>query len=180
MQDPDRFEYYLRSESGVHEYSAGSWRKVGDNIILSGFNNGDLKQLPVESNVTTNTDGAREKIVIQYVSKNTLSRAAVMINDHLRIAIAGDTVLLPGEKIKTLAIRSYLSYNGLLSVPPRIDTLYSPVIKGDDTDPAMKTYFLKFTVNPADFSRVTFSDTISVKKGGRVLLSGKGNKLRKM
>lgn len=163
MQQPKRFEYYLRSEMGILEYSTGSWVRNKNRIILNGFTDSNIKTLNVENKITDNADN-KSKVLIQFTTTSNLIKADVVINDNVVVRVSSDTAFFYNVKIKTIQIKSYLSYTGLLSSSPKIDTLYSSKIEVDNCSNKNKDVALKFVVNPNDFARTKLTDTITVKK----------------
>ncbi len=163
MQQPNRFEYYLRSEMGILEYSTGRWVRNKNQIILNGFTDSNIKTLNVENKITDNADN-KSKVLIQFTTTSNLIKADVIINDNAGFRISGDTTFFSDLKIKTVQIKSYLSYTGLLSSSPKIDTLYSSKIEVNKSSNKNKDLVLKFAVNSNDFARTKLSDTITVKK----------------
>ena len=176
MQQPDKFEYFFRSEMGVLEYSTGSWIRNKNQIILNGFTDNNLKTLNVEDKITDNA-GNKSNVLIQYTTKSNIVKAEVIINDNAVTRISGDTTFFFDFKIKTVQVKSYLSYSGLLSSPPKIDTLYSSRINISGSSES-KNIVLKFTVHPYDFARVKFNDTLTV-KNSRTLYQKNKTKLKK-
>ncbi len=163
MQQPNRFEYYLRSEMGILEYSTGSWVRNKNQIILRGFTDSNIKILNVENKITDNADN-KSKVSIQYTTTSNIIKADVIINDYTVASVSGDTAFFSDLNIKTVQIKSYLSYTGLLSSSPKIDTLYSSKIEVNNSNNKNKEVVLKFTVNSNDFARTKLTDTITVKK----------------
>ena len=160
---PNRFEYYLRSEMGVLEYSTGSWVRNKNQIILNGFTDNNIKDLNVESTITDNADN-KDKVLIQYTTTSNLVKSDIIINDNAVVRVSSDTTFFSDLKIKVVQIKSYLSYTGLLSSSPKIDTLYSSRIEVDKSSNKNKDVVLKFAVNPNDFARTKLTDTITVKR----------------
>ena len=163
MQQPNRFEYYLRSEMGVLEYSTGSWVRNKNQVILNGFTDSNIKTLNVENKITDNGDN-KDKVFIQYTTTSNLVKSDVIINDNAVVRVSSDTTFFSELKIKVVQIKSYLSYTGLLSSSPKIDTLYSSKIEVDNSSNKNKDVVLKFSVNLNDFARTKLSDTITVKR----------------
>lgn len=177
MQQPNRFEYYLRSEMGVLEYSTGSWVRNKNQVILNGFTDSNIKTLSVEDKITDNADN-KSKVLIQYTTTSNLVKADVVINDNAVVRVSSDTIFFSDLKIKTVQIKSYLSYTGLLSSSPKIDTLYSSKIEVDNSSNKNKDVVLKFAVTPNDFARTKLTDTITAYKN--VLLYHNKIKLKKV
>jgi hypothetical protein len=173
---PNKFEYYLRSEMGVLEYSTGSWVQNKNQVILNGFTGSNINSLSYENTTTKNTD-SKDKVLIRYTPASNLEKTDVIINDSNVIHVSMDTTFFSAIKIKTIQVKSYLSYTGLLSSPPKIDTLYSSKIKVNDGSSENKNIVLTFTVHPYDFTRVKFNDTLIV-KSNRILYLNK-TKLKK-
>lgn len=173
---PNKFEYYLRSEMGVLEYSTGSWVQNKNQVILNGFTGSNINSLSYENTTTENTD-SKDKVFIRYTPASNLEKTDVIINDSNVIHVSMDTTFFSAIKIKTIQVKSYLSYTGLLSSPPKIDTLYSSKIKVNDGSSENKNIVLTFTVHPYDFARVKFNDTLIV-KSNRILYLNK-TKLKK-
>lgn len=173
---PNKFEYYLRSEMGVLEYSTGSWVQNKNQVVLNGFAGSNINSLSYENTTTENTD-SKDKVLIRYTPASNLEKTDVIINDSNVIRVSMDTTFFSAIKIKTIQVKSYLSYTGLLSSPPKIDTLYSSKIKVNDSSGANKNIVLTFTIHPYDFVRVKFNDTLTV-KSNRILYLDK-TKLKK-
>lgn len=163
MQHPNRFEYYLRSEMGILEYSTGNWIRNKNQVILNGFTDSNIKALDVGNIITDNADN-NDKVLIQYTKTSGLVKSDVIINDNAVVRVSSDTTFFSELKIKTVQIKSYLSYTGLLSSPPKIDTLYSLKIKVDNSSNKNKDVVLKFAVDLNDFARIKLTDTITVKR----------------
>lgn len=177
MQQPNRFEYYLRSEMGVLEYSTGSWVRNKNKLILNGFTDSNIKALHVESTITDNTDN-KDKMFIQYTTTSNLVKSDVIVNENAVVRVSNDTAFFSMLKVNTIQIKSYLSYTGLLSSSPKIDTLYSSKIKVDNNSNKNKDVVLKFSVNPCEFARIKLTDTITVKS--KALLYRNKIKLKKL
>lgn len=156
------FEYFFRSEMGTLQYSSGKWRLEKGKLQLFGFNDDAIKTLNVESIVSKNLGSNGAKIEVQYNKDNTATyiKSLVLVNNSNAYIITKDTVLSPDYTVETIQIKSYLSYIGLLSSSPKIDTLYSSKINvGNES----KDLVLKFTVHPYDFVRIKITDTLVVK-----------------
>lgn len=164
-ENPNEFEYFLRSEMGVLQYSTGKWKLNKDKLELLGLDDENLKTLDVESAITKNVSSNGTKVEIHYNTDNatTYIKSVVLINGNKIYTVAKDTMLTPGYKVVTIQVKSYLSYTGLLSSPPKIDTLYSFKMKVDDGSNENRNVTLKFTVHPYDFVRVKLTDTLTVK-----------------
>lgn len=176
-ETPNKFEYYLRSEMGVLEYSTGSWVRNKNQVILNGFTDSNIKTLSVEDKITDNADN-KSKVLIQYTTKNNLVKADVIINDNAVVRVSSDTTFFYDLKIKTVQIKSYLSYTGLLSSSPKIDTLYSSKIEIDNSSNKNKDVVVKFAITSNDFARTKLTDTITVQKNA--LLYNDKIKLKKL
>ena len=175
-QQPNRFDYFFRSEMGLLEYSTGSWERNKNQVILNGFTDSNVKTLNVESTITYNSDN-NGKVLIRYTPPSKLVKADVIINDNNIIHVSMDTVFFSASKVKTIQVKSYLSYTGLLSAPPKIDTLYSSKIKIYDDKNGNKNIFLNFTIYQEDFVRIILNATLTV-KSNRIIYLGK-SKLKK-
>jgi hypothetical protein len=162
-ENANKFEYYLRSEMGVLEYSTGSWVRNKNQIILNGFTDSNIKTLNVEDKIIDNADN-KGKVLIHYTTTSNLVKADVIINDNAVVRVSSDTTFFSDLKIKTVQIKSYLSYTGLLSSSPKIDTLYSSKIEIDNSSNKNKDVVLKFAVNQSDFARTKLTDTITIKR----------------
>jgi len=173
---PNKFEYYFRSEMGVLEYSTGSWIRNKNQIILNGFTDSNIKSLNLENKITDNVDN-KDKVLVQYIPASNLVKADVIINNNVVIHISRDTTFFSAIKIKTIQVKSYLSYTGLLSSNPKIDTLYSSKIEVDNSANKNKDVALKFAVGPNDFARTKLTDTITVRN--KALLYRSKIKLKK-
>jgi hypothetical protein len=166
IEQPKAFEYDLKTESGIFEYSAGNWNQNKNYLILYGFNDKNIKVLDVENKVTDNI--GNDKILIQLSPLSNLIKTDVVINNSAVVPVARDTSFVYDGKIEGIQIKSYLSYSGLLSWQPKIDTLYSSVINPGSTN-GVKLITLKFLVNPKDFVRIKLLDTVTI-KNNHVLL----------
>jgi hypothetical protein len=163
-ESPNRFEYFSTSEMGLLEYSTGEWKLEKSKVYLLGFTNNNLKILKVESTIGKNNDDDRTKISINYTNDepaNHFIRTDIMINDSVAYPISKDTLLQPNFRSRTLQVKSYLSYKGLLSSNPKIDTLFSPKMKVDFNN-VDKTVILKIKVNLKDFARTKLTDTLKI------------------
>ena len=162
---PKDFEYFLRSEMGVLQYSKGKWTLRERKLYLLGFSDEDIKALDVEHVINKNADGNSTRVEIHYSTDKAITyiKSVIVINDSKIYMIAKDTMLTPDYKVETIQVKSYLSYTGLLSSPQKIDTLYSSKIKVSDESNANKNIVLKFTVHPYDFVRVKLTDTLTVR-----------------
>jgi len=172
FNQPNRFEYYLKTEMGILEYSAGSWQQNKDKVMLKGFTRENIKVLYAESRITNNVD-SMGRIVVQYVSKSNVIKVDIVLNDAEIFHISSDTTLLPSRRIKNIQVKSYLSHAGLLSSPPKIDTLRSSVISVDGESNLSKNVSLKFNINLYDFVRVVLHDTITIKCNHTILYPNK-------
>ncbi len=159
---PNKFEYYFRSEMGVIEYSTGNWIRDKNEVILNGFTGSNINSLSCENTITDNADN-KDKVLIRYTPASSLEKTDVIINDNNVIHISMDTTFFSEIWIKTIQVKSYLSYTGLLSSPPKIDTLYSSKIIIDNGGSKNKNIVLNFRVHPYDFARVKINDTLTVK-----------------
>lgn len=168
-ESPNRFKYYTKGEMGLLQYSTGEWKLSKNKVYLTGFTDKDINILNVESSVAANINSNGTKVQVIYATEkaDAFIRSVVVVNNDSSYEIAKDTILAPEYTVKTIQIKSYLSYQGLLSSPPRIDTLYSRKIMIDGEKGNAIT--LKFSVNPEDFVRIKFIDTITV-KNNRTLL----------
>ncbi|HVU96981.1 MAG TPA: hypothetical protein VHE34_17245 [Puia sp.] len=171
-ENPNRFEYYTRGEMGLLQYSTGEWKRNKNKVYLTGFTDKDVNMLNVESAVAKSINSNDTQVQIFYSRDKAAPyiKSVVIINDNAIYKIAKDTILAPEYKVETIQAKSYLSYEGLLSSPPKVDTLYSRKIRIDDAQG--KTIMLKFSVNSKDFVRTTLADTIEV-KNNRTLLYNK-------
>jgi hypothetical protein len=146
---------------GVLEYSTGSWVRNRNQVILNGFADSNIKALNVKSAITDNLNN-KDKILIQYRTTSSLVKSVVVINNDAVVNVSSDTAFFSDLKIKVVQIKSYLSYTGLLSSSPKIDTLYSSKIELDNN--GNKDMVLSFSVNQYDFVRTKLTDTITLKR----------------
>ena len=156
---------------GLLEYSTGKWILEKNKLQLLGFTDDDLKTINVESGIDENRNSDRAQILIHYstdATTNNFIKTGIVINESIIYFITKDTPVVPNFKTNTIQIKSYLSYTGLLSSNPKIDTLYSKKIKVDNANQA-KTIKLQFTVQSGDFSRTKLTDTITVKNNHTLL-----------
>lgn len=162
---PKEFEYFFRSEMGILQYSNGKWELEKDKMYLFGFNDGNVKTLDVKSEIDKNMHSSGTRIEIHYNTDNaaTYIKSLVLVNNINTYIITKDTVLSPDYTVKTIQIKSYLSYSGLLSSRPKIDTLYSSKINVSNESVEHKNIILKFAVHPYDFVRVKLTDTLTVR-----------------
>jgi hypothetical protein len=166
-QLPNKFEYYFKSEMGVLNYSTGNWIQNKNQVVLNGFTDTNIKTLKVEKDETVDNTISIDKILIKYSPTEATIKTSVVINNTTVISVSRDTSLAYPE-IKTIEVKSYLSYKGLLSSPPKIDTLYSQKIEINNSN-HNKIITLKFTVSPEDFVREKLTDTITVKNNHTLL-----------
>lgn len=159
---PNKFEYYSRGEMGILVYSTGNWVQNKNQVILNGFTDINIKSLSVENKITDNADN-KDKVLIRYTPTSSLVKADVIINDNNIVRLSMDTIFFSAIKIKTVQVKSYLSYTGLLSSNPKIDTLYSSKIEVDNNSNKNKDVALKFAVDELDFARRKLTDTITVR-----------------
>jgi hypothetical protein len=173
------FEYFLKGEMGTLQYSSGKWELEKDKLHLFGFNDSDIKTLDVKSTIKENVGSNGTKIEIHYNTDNaaTYIKSLVLVNDSNAYIITKDTILYLVYKVETIQAKSYLSYTGLLSSSPKIDTLYSSKINVGNGNSENKNIILKFAVHPYDFVRVKLTDTLTV-KNSRTLYHDK-TKLKK-
>lgn len=176
IQKSNRFDYFFRSEMGLLAYSTGSWERNKNQVILNGFTDSNIKTLNVESTITYNSDN-NDKVLIRYTPPSNLVKADVIINDNNIIHVSMDTVFFSASKVKTIQVKSYLSYTGLLSSKPKIDTLYSQKININNDKIGNKNIFLNFSIYQQDFARIILNDTLTV-KSNRIIYLGK-SKLKK-
>lgn len=174
---PKEFEYFLKSEMGTLQYSKGRWELNKDRMRIFGFNRDNLKNLDVESIVNKNVGVTKVEIYYNTDNAATYIKSVIVINDNKIYPIAKDTVFFPGYNVETIQVKSYLSYTGLLSSNPQIDTLYSSKINIDNTNGKSINIILKFSVHPYDFVRVPLNDTLTVKNSR--LIYYKKTKLKK-
>ncbi len=88
-----------------------------------------------------------------------------------------DTAFFSASKVKTIQVKSYLFYTGLLSAKPKIDTLYSQKININNDRSGNKNILLNFSIYQQDFARIILNDTLTV-KSNRIIYLGK-TKLKK-
>lgn len=166
---PNKFEYYFRSEMGVLEYSTGNWVQNKNQVLLNGFTGSNINSLSYENTISENTD-SKDKVLIRYTPAGNLEKTEVIINDINVVPVSMDTTFFSAIKVKTIQVKSYLSYTGLLSSPPKIDTLYSSRIIVNNGSTVNKNIVLTFAVHPYDFVRVKFNDTLTVKSNQIIYL----------
>jgi hypothetical protein len=165
---PAEFKSLSRAHMGFYGYSAGNVVRNQNQVILYGFTPDNLKSLDVESSMIDPAD-KKGQVHIQYKTESGLIRADLVINGNEIIPVSNDTIVSTTSIIKTVQIKSYLFYKGLLPTPPTIDTLYSPIVKVDEH----KNVLLKFAVHSEDFSRKVFNDTLTVSNNHRLLRHNK-------
>jgi hypothetical protein len=153
----------MRGEMGLLQYSTGEWKLDKNKVYLTGFNDKDRSVLNVETAFANNlnSNGTQVEIFYRTGKAATYIKSVIVINDNTIYEITKDTTLSPEYKVATIQVKSYLSYEGLLSSSPKIDTLYSQKIKVDEAKD--KKITLKFSVNSEDFFRTKLADTITVK-----------------
>ena len=168
-ESPNRFEYFVRGEMGLLQYSTGEWKSDKNKVYLTGFNDKDRNVLNVETAFANNLNSNGTQVEIFYSTGKaaTYIKSVIVINDNTIYEIAKDTILSPEYKVATIQVKSYLSYEGLLSSSPKIDTLYSQKIKVDEAKD--KKIILKFSVSSEDFFRTKLADTITVKNNHTLL-----------
>jgi len=162
-EDPNRFEYFLRGEMGLLQYSAGEWKRNGNKVYLTGFTDENIQAIPVESDVVRDAGSNNVQVQVFYHTDKAVTyiRSVIILNDDSIYTLAKDTIFAFGRKVGTVQVKSYLSYQGLLSSHPKTDTLYSRKIRvdGDTGDKIV----LKFSVYSKDFVRIALADTLTVK-----------------
>lgn len=169
-ENPNKFEYNFRSEMGIHEYSTGSWLRYKNKVVLNGFADSNIKFLNIEQRIVENSEN-RDKITIHYTAKNEMIKSDIIINNCTIIRLSKDTSFFSEIKIKSLEIKSYLSYTGLLGTIPTLDTLYSSIILVDKGSNKNRDLFLKFAVRSIDFFRTKLTDTITVRNKNVLMLN---------
>jgi len=173
LDKPNKFEYYFRSEMGVLEYSNGSWQLEKGKLELSGFKDDNINALNVKSVINKNEDNRTSRIEIHYNTDRATTniKSVILINGNNIYTIIRDTVFSPDYKVETIQVKSYLSYTGLPSSSPKIDTLYSSKMNIGDGANETKNVVLEFTVQPYDFVRVKLNETLLVKNCRTLYLS---------
>lgn len=164
-QAPNKFEYCSRTEGMVRGFSAGTWIQNKRAILLSGFDKKNINLLDVESKTENYSGGNRDKILVRYRDNplDTFIKVDLIINEIFKVRILGDTTFNTDE-INTLQVKSYLAHEGvLLGTPPKIDTLYSTVIKASNANGQHKVISLNVDVEQKDFYRLKFADSLTVK-----------------
>jgi len=159
-ESPNRFEYFVRGEMGLLQYSTGEWKSDKNKVYLTGFNDKDRNVLNVETAFANNLNSNGTQVEIFY----STGKAATYIKS---VIVINDNTISPEYKVATIQVKSYLSYEGLLSSSPKIDTLYSQKIKVDEAKD--KKIILKFSVSSEDFFRTKLADTITVKNNHTLL-----------
>ncbi len=167
------FEYFLRSEMGVLQYSKGGWESYDDKVYLLGLTDNNIKKIDVESVINKNVSSNRTHVEVHCNSDNAVTniKSIVFINDDKTYVVAKDTVFSLDYKVEVIQVKSYLSYSGLLSSAPKIDTLYSSRINVSSESNEGKSIVLNFVVHPYDFARVKFADTLTVKNNRTLYLN---------
>jgi len=179
LQTPDSFKYYLRTEGSVKDYSAGSWIKMKNKIILEGFNNNNINLIAVESTFENYPSYNQDMVVIRYRPKqlDVFTKVDVIINEDKRIRVSGDTVFFSAKKINNIRVVSFYNHDGLLLFnPERIDTLSSSKITMSVNN--YKRIALNFSIKPEDFYRIKLLDTLTI-KNNKILLWG-NRKMKKV
>jgi len=171
-ENPNRFEYFVRGEMGLLQYSAGEWRVDGNKVYLSGFNDGNRDSLRVGSAVADSGGGTQVVIAYSTDTVATYIKSVVVINGNVFYPITKDTVLVPVEKVASIQVKAYVESKGLLSGGPGRDTLYSQRMRFDGGK-----ITLKFSVGSKDFVRTNLADTLIV--GNKETLRFRGIKLKK-
>ncbi|MDB5202995.1 MAG: hypothetical protein JWQ27_2404 [Ferruginibacter sp.] len=162
---PNEFEYFLKSEMGTLQYSKGSWKRDQNNLYLFGYTRTDINTLAVESSTHKNPGDSVNKIEIHYHTENIPSsiKCLMVINDTSEYPFASDTVITPVSKLEKIQVKSYLAYTGLLSSKPGVDTLYADIPGVGKGLNKGETLVLNFTISPYDFQRIPFTDTLTLK-----------------
>lgn len=174
IRDTNIFEYYYRTEGAIKNYSRGTWVQNKKSIYLNGYNEGNINQLNIESKFQDYPDESKSKIVVQYKSDpiDTFTKVEILWDENSKVQILGDTAFVVDGAIRTLRVKSYLAYKGLLlRTSPCIDTLYSPIVKVIDPYKS-KMILLSIHVAKSDFYRVKLTDTLS-QRNSTTLLWGK-------
>lgn len=167
-----KFEYFFRSGMGVLQYSKGNWQINNHKLYLQGLSDQNIKMIDVECAINNNVNGGKTQVELHWSNDEAVNniRSAIVINNNKIYMASRDTVFTLDYIVEVIQVKSYLFYSGLLSSPPKIDTLYSSKInisRGNES----KNLVLKFTVHPYDFARIKFSDTLSVKNNRTLYLN---------
>jgi hypothetical protein len=173
-QESGKFEYAYRTELGIRNYSFGTWKQHKKMIFLDGLADSNINVINVESKVEDDLNETRDKIEIQYKDEplDTFTKVDIIVNESTGVRIPGDTAYFTDAVTRTLQVKSYLFHDGVLfGTPPRLDTLFSPLITIPNTG-KHKRILLKFNVEHHDFYRVRLTDTLTV-KNRRTLVWGK-------
>ncbi|RAJ83445.1 hypothetical protein CLV59_103413 [Chitinophaga dinghuensis] len=179
-QEPNKFEYYSRTEGSVTDYSSGTWQQDKKSIFLHGFDDKNIKVLNVESKVEDSPNENDDKIVVNYKGNpyDTFIKVDILINGCFHSRITGDTIHSTDKVVRTLQVKSYMMHDGFGFVaPPHIDTLYSPEIVLTNPN-NRKRILLKINVAHKDYYRSSFTDTLIVKS--KHTLEWRGQKFRKL
>jgi hypothetical protein len=171
-QERSDFEYYLRTEGNVREYSKGMWAKVKDNILVNGFTDENLNLLNITYEFENNNRDIKNAILVKYKfdSLDLFIKTDLIINDTNLIRICSDTSILFDLEIKSVQVKSYLNHKGLLLGPPHlIDTLFSPKVLFTNTSNKNNNLYIKIDVARKDFYRIKMNDTIVIKNNHKLI-----------
>lgn len=171
VNNPNKFDYYSRTEGVIKSYSSGTWNRNQGTIFLNGYDDRNLNTLNVERKVEHYFSGDRDKIVVQYKGDplDTITKVQIIVNETIVIPILTDTTFFTDKSINTLRIKSYLNYKGLLlATDPTVDTLYSQEL-GTDHLNGRKLILLKINVDKNYFYRTTLKDTLTIKNNRTVI-----------
>lgn len=172
-ENPNEFEYFLRSEMGILQYSTGNWTLNDGRLYLQGFSDNNLKVLKVESTIHDATNNNQTQIEVQCDKDNSTNyiNKVLIVNANKIYSIAKDTTFIMNYRVENVQVKCYLSYTGILSSNPKIDTLSFSKINVSENGNKNKNVVLKFAVHAYDFARVKFVDTATVKNKNVFLLN---------
>lgn len=169
------FEYFLKGEWGILQYSKGKWSKNGKYLYLMGYTDKNLKLLDV--NYQTQP-AEKTQLDINCNTINAPIFTDIIINDTIIYRIKKDTVLMPKFNVKVIQVKSYLVFDGMLPIKPLIDTLVS--VRKEIDNSSDKQISLNYFVKPEDFVRVVLSDTLLMNNKKIYVTSDTKKDLRKL
>lgn len=170
--NPDKFEYFARTEGQVTRYSLGSWYQQKKRIYLKGLDSNNLNVLDIENKIERYQNEECNKIAIKYKPEwmlDTIIRVEVLLNYNIAIRILNDTTFCINSSIDTIKVKTYLYYRSFIfRGKTSVDTLYSKalIINYDQTP---KLISLNIDVKFDDFFRIPLTDTLVIKNSRRLM-----------
>lgn len=174
------FEYYSYGEWGIQAYSKGTYAIKKNKIYLLGYTDANIKHIDYRSSVIDDSmNHSKIKVCISYrmYQGNNMIQTILLVDNEKHINLNKDTTLFFHTMPRDLQVISYMSYDGLLSNPPPIDTLKTSRIIMSNRG-RFNTINLSFIINGNDFSRVAMNDTLKIKKQNLLLKSVSNKKVK--